>query len=354
MGRSKGRMGSVCDEFDLSYFPEPTSEEALLALALMREGRGLNHPAYAFLSFFRVLDVSFPDPQTRMNWINENIGSVQAHRVAEAVADLRGKGITDIGLHLYASGRCAVAHANRTPIVDPDDPSDMRRLYSELPIIRALAAKAIEEKLVVESRITVYRKHLYELDGFKKILGPDLVNCLARGEQVTDQRIISIPDISVEIRGRAPYAPLSNLSIQALAQDGTVLHVLFGSSTGVVRIRFHLDFAEERLSFSIFDDIGMQDLGSADSAAEIAELQRFHKEYVGNGALRILNAETGEPISRKDAYIPVNMFLDVDAADAAIAQWKHLEAERRNCEEQYDHEMWGHLRWYDIRLNAKT
>lgn len=47
---------SICEEFDLSYFPEPASERALLALALMREGRGLNHPAYAFLSFFRVLE----------------------------------------------------------------------------------------------------------------------------------------------------------------------------------------------------------------------------------------------------------------------------------------------------------
>jgi Methylamine utilization protein MauJ len=26
-------------------------------LALMREGRGLNHPAYAFLSFYRILEV---------------------------------------------------------------------------------------------------------------------------------------------------------------------------------------------------------------------------------------------------------------------------------------------------------
>jgi hypothetical protein len=31
---------SICEEFDLSYFPEPASERALLALALMREGRG--------------------------------------------------------------------------------------------------------------------------------------------------------------------------------------------------------------------------------------------------------------------------------------------------------------------------
>src|SRR6516162_6132978 len=54
MGRDKEYGLAICEEFDLSYFPEPTNDKALLALALMREGRGLNHPGYAFLSFYRV------------------------------------------------------------------------------------------------------------------------------------------------------------------------------------------------------------------------------------------------------------------------------------------------------------
>src|SRR5271168_522750 len=61
MGREKKMGFSISDEFDLSYFREPTDQPALLALALMREGRGLNHPAYAFLSFYRVVEVAFPD-----------------------------------------------------------------------------------------------------------------------------------------------------------------------------------------------------------------------------------------------------------------------------------------------------
>jgi len=56
MGRDRWSGGfSICDEFDLSYFPEVTDEKALLALGLMREGRSLNHVGYAFLSFYRVL-----------------------------------------------------------------------------------------------------------------------------------------------------------------------------------------------------------------------------------------------------------------------------------------------------------
>jgi hypothetical protein len=59
MGRHKEHGIATCDEFDLSYFPEITNKDAMLALALMREGRGLNRAGYAFLSFYRVLEVSF-------------------------------------------------------------------------------------------------------------------------------------------------------------------------------------------------------------------------------------------------------------------------------------------------------
>jgi hypothetical protein len=47
MGRDKERGFAIRDEFDLSYLPEVTDENAMLALGLMREGRGLNHVGFA-------------------------------------------------------------------------------------------------------------------------------------------------------------------------------------------------------------------------------------------------------------------------------------------------------------------
>jgi hypothetical protein len=58
MGRRSNLGLIICDEFDFSYLPEPGDDKTLLALALMREGRGLNHPGYSFLSFYRVIEVS--------------------------------------------------------------------------------------------------------------------------------------------------------------------------------------------------------------------------------------------------------------------------------------------------------
>lgn len=71
MGRQQSFGYSVQSDFDFSYLPEPEQEKGRLALAIMREARALNHPAYAFLSFYRVLEVAFEDGRVRGAWMTE-------------------------------------------------------------------------------------------------------------------------------------------------------------------------------------------------------------------------------------------------------------------------------------------
>jgi hypothetical protein len=353
MGRNKETGFSICDEFDLSYFPEPASEKALLALALMREGRGLNHPGYSFLSFYRVLEVALGrGKKTQTVWINDQIVRGLDHRAAGALEELRKQGVADIGAHLYESGRCAMAHAAEEPIIDPDDPADARRLWSEGPIMMALAERAIEEKLGVETSQTVWSKHLYELDGFKKILGPELVDHLVRGVPVTDGRMVNIPDISVEVRRQPPYVPLSNLTIKGLRHEGNILGMHYASRDGLIDFRFWLDFANERLNFDIFSDVGQKDSGTAESAEAIAECSRFFRDYFGNGQLRIVNADTGELISRKDAFIPINMYQDIDGCNADIARWKQAAADRRARGARYAEEVLRLSQPYTVTIGS--
>jgi hypothetical protein len=61
----------------------------------------------------------------------------------------------------------------------------------------------------------------------------------------------------------------------------------------------------------------------------MAEIHRFQADYFGNGRLEIYNAEPGALISRKDAFLPVNMFLDQEAANSGIKKLKVRAAERR-------------------------
>jgi hypothetical protein len=353
MGRMKDGGFSIMEEFDLSYLPEPESEKTLLAMALMREGRGLNHPGYSFLAFYRVVELAIgKDWKTQTGWINDQIAGGLTFPAREAVDKLRQQQVQDIGVHLYASGRCAMAHAKNDPIIDPDNPADARRLWAERPIMLALAERAIEEKLGVATRLTVYQKHLYELDGFKKIFGPELVGHFVRGEGVAGEPEINIPDIGVEIRGLPPYEPLASLTIKSLHHSGHIVHMRFASKNELAQFQFQLDFAEGRLKFDVFSDFGQHDDGSAESAEAIAEGSRFFKEYFGNGQLRIVDAKTRELISRKDAFIPVNMYQDADACDADIARWKRMAADRRDFASRFGDAILLYAQGYEVTVNG--
>ena len=51
----------------------------------------------------------------------------------------------------------------------------------------------IETTLSVKSTMTVYREHLYELQGFKALFGRDLVARIVAGEEVATGDFPSIP-----------------------------------------------------------------------------------------------------------------------------------------------------------------
>jgi len=355
MGRDKQRGFMICDEFDLSYFPEVTAEKAMLALALMREGRSLNHVGYAFLSFYKVLETAFPRDEKRIAWIAGAIADLDGFGVKEAIDGIKAQGFStaeEVSTHLFKSGRCAMAHGARKPIVDPDIPGDLRRLGSELPIVRALAIRAIEQVFGVETRGTNFRKHLYELAGFKKILGPEIVKFMQEGKPPSGDPVVDVPDISVRIRRKGAYGPLEGLRCKRLGHSGSVVQMHFESLQGDVTFRFLLDFEQERIVFDVFKDIGVRDTGSADSAERVHEVRRFEQDYFGNGQLHIVEADTGELIGRKDAFIPMNMYLDGAGAKAELARWKALAGQRRRRDEEFARQMERDAMGYQVEVTV--
>jgi hypothetical protein len=343
--------GLVTSQFELDYLPDPTDQRSRWALAFYREGLSLerSNVAYATLSFFKILNIVADSGRRQKEWINSNIsnfGSVNRVKfeIESRLTELKDSGVTDIGEYLYASCRCAVAHAGMNPTVDPENPDDMERLSKDLSLIRAMAAHVIEKALNVKSQHTVWREHLYELVGFKQIFGAELIAQITRGDKPDETNLVDIPTMNVQIQGKAPYGPLTNMNPVRAGYEGGVIHLVLESPDKRGTIGFRLDFPLERLHFEISEDLVYTDDGTPEAAEAVAEVKRFFRDYFGNGRLHIYNADTRSLVSRKDAYLPMNMWLDFKASERDIAYWRKLANYRRQRACSVDNEV---LQWSD-------
>lgn len=152
--RSRSIGSSIAFPFYRDIEVDP---KARLALALYREARTINSVPFAFLSYFKVLNMFWKDKfQNRKNELVEGLrnvlSSIHDEEAVRRTAELR-KQHRDVAAYLYESGRCAVAHAHSDPIVDPDDVSDLRRLSEDMWIIKAVAEFLIENELHVSRDI---------------------------------------------------------------------------------------------------------------------------------------------------------------------------------------------------------
>lgn len=325
MGRREELGASLQKEFDFLYFPQPENDKQKLALALMREARSLNHPAYSFLSYYRVIEVAVPAKQ-RGDWITTQCSTLKNHRAKEAIKKLKDQGV-DLQEHIYKGRRHAIAHASSDPIVDPDDINLSRELWGEIPIMEALAEIAVETVLGIKTRSTNFSEHLYELAGFKKIFGEINVRKILASEEVKETSV-NIPELRVEIRGQPKYTPFLRLNkLKAWIEEEKIV-IMAKSDDEQFGLRLRLNFKDERLEFNFDSDLQALDNGTARAAENMAELGRFTRDYLGNGELQIFDAESDELIARKDAFIPMNFYLDFEAANAGIERWKQIAIER--------------------------
>jgi Methylamine utilization protein MauJ len=322
------------DTFDLMDLPVLESESAKLALALMREGRGLNHPAYSFLSFYRIVELAFPKGKARGVWMADAIGRIQDHRAEEALSKLADVVDGDIAEHLRESGRNAVAHAKLDPIANPDNPSDYQRLRRESPIIEALATMAIEEVFDVKTSHTIWNEHLYELRGWQPIFGSDLIALITEGKEPAVDRKINLPYINLRLRRSEKFEPLENLKPIGWDVCDSKAHVQYLSVNGLVTVNLSLDFKSQRLIFPLEDGLQFIDDGTVEAAKTGKILTEFNHAYNGNGELQVWNNDDGSLMSKCDAFIPVNVIFNPKAAEAELDRWNREIARRAMAQQK--------------------
>jgi hypothetical protein len=265
------------------------------------------------------MELAYPARANLSAWMIATLPALTGHDLKPAIDGIGLQDVAAIQKHLYVSSRCAVAHAGSTPIVNPDDPLDARRLYSELPIVRALAIHVVEEHFGLESRSSEFRKHLYELRGWKEVLGPALTANVLAGIALQGGDEVDLPLINVRLRECRAYPPLEGMAPSRIGIENGMINLEYRTADGMTRLRFTLNLVEERLEFNHLEGLFGHDDGSVAAAKSLREIQRFIRDYLLNGELQIWNAETGALLSRRDAFIPINCFVDIDVCNANIA-----------------------------------
>jgi hypothetical protein len=320
-GSKNQRLTIRSDPFDDSQFIIINSDDAKLALALMREGRGLRHPAYSFLTFYRVLELALPHGSKRGNWMSEAVERIQDSRAQEALQELRKDYQGDVGVHLRDSGRSAIVHATKRPIANPDNPADYIRLDRELPIIESLAVMAIEEIIGVQTSSKIWKEHLYELKGWKEVFGEQLIDIIKSGGTPKPDDTLELPEIHLRLRRTGTYDPLENLIPKGWGVHETKGFVEYKSRNGLVSLTLLLDFNGERIIVEPGRGIGFFDDGTIEAANTGKYLAKFFQDWNANGELQVWDAETGNILSRCDPFIPVNVIFNPDGAKAELEIW---------------------------------
>jgi len=164
------------EPWDKIYLPSGKHANADLALALFREGLSVNSAPFAFLSFFKVINITLSEGLPQKDWINANLSKLWYRPAVDRIRELN-KSESDIGEYLYRQGRCAVAHANMKPLVNPDSYNDRRRLQLDLPLMKEISALFMEQEFGL-LRDSVFWKNLRDGDGkspelLKKMVSQD-------------------------------------------------------------------------------------------------------------------------------------------------------------------------------------
>jgi len=298
----------VCLGFRADYLPAPSDPKALLALALYREALSINSVPYQFLGFFKIINVFRETGNQQKNWITAALPHIQNPDALKRLSILQTQH-GDIAAYLYTSGRCAVAHAFGTPVVDPEDPEATERLRADLPVIKALAAYLIEHEFGVQTKSTVLQEHIYELNGFRDLLGPDLINRLKSRTAVHQNDLPSFPRINVRIRNKIQLPSFENMTTQFMDVTDGIIKLHCKSTSNLLEMSIVLNFADERLQCDLIQGVNLVDDGSVLPAQHRIDELVLLTDLLLNGQFEVWDAQQNVLLGRCDPYIPCNINL---------------------------------------------
>ena len=305
--------------FRIAFIPTNLTIDQQLALALFREADGLSHYhyGYSFLSYYKIINLVKKNGEKQKKWIRNNLNDLKDNALARA-NELKNDGEI-IENYLFVSCRCALAHAGVDPTVNPDDFNDSVRLYKDLPLIKHLAKKMIESHFAIKTDSVIYHEHLYELSGFKKLLGDDVVAEILASDALNRRKIKIDKKISIRQWCDKRYGVFESLSLRTKKIKNGVIFFECINDNFTFKITLILDFNNERMFLEVEDAI----IESNDEKTLIKDKidwNSFFRDLIRNGQLEIFTQDDNQFLGRKDANIPVNIDIGktVESFNAAI------------------------------------
>jgi hypothetical protein len=135
-----------------SALRENLSNDQWVAYAFFKEGVNADSDFYAFLSFYKIIELAFRGDKAKVDdWIDNNIDNILGRVGASNwKQEISTQGIV-ASFYLRNAGRNAIAHFQndrRGVPTNPDNSEDLRNINRDLPVIRALANEIFEQNLI--------------------------------------------------------------------------------------------------------------------------------------------------------------------------------------------------------------
>lgn len=321
-GQARSAVGQWGDKrFNCNHMPIIEDENTRIALAFFREGMRLSgvNDSYAFLSFFKVIESQHADGPSRVAWFNRNI-DLMTDDAAKRVADLRVAG-EDVGLHLWDSGRNAVAHATfGKGIVDPDIPADRKRISADLVLMKELARRFIGHDLGVPTARSLYEVR-NRLEPWESLIDPQALATL-KASGTPDLGLLDLDglQVAVSLWPDEPMPDLDAMTMRLNAVNEGVVWVLLLNDRMTLAFTFALDFRNGRV-YPLLEESGLI-AGGEHTEEDVRAYYTVLHSVIGNAVveLRLLGRE---PIDCEEVH-PVNIIPSnpAEAVEEAVEAFR--------------------------------
>jgi hypothetical protein len=159
--------------------------------------------------------------------------------------------------------------------------------------------------LKIPSMRKIWNEHLYELAGFRDILGKSLSHRLEQGLPVPLSDFPALPDLSIRLRAHEQLLGLASLQMKVISSQGGIVTIGTSPPESAVQVLLRLNFPQHTLEL-LLPSLGIAKDHPKYTKELEADIWRFLQGFYANGELEIYDTR-GTRLSLKLAFIPLNI-----------------------------------------------